>query len=110
MSVSMIWAVKKMDCYQQVKDLYDVVFNVHWRVDAVDGPYSAALDGSISITPSNDPEFTLYDQLSEAQVINWVKCALGDREVAAIEENLKIDVASQPRPIALTHALPWATV
>jgi len=80
----------------------------HYRVDAVDGEYTAGAYGTQSFTP--DPtadDFIAFDDLTEADVIGWVQNALGGAEkVAEIEAALqaKIDEDKNPTVVA---GLPW---
>jgi hypothetical protein len=107
MSISITWSIEKMECYQEVDGLSDVVFNVYWRADATSGIFTASFDGSVTITPSGDSGFTPYNQLSQDQVIDWVKSALGDCEITSLEKMLEINIAGQPLPTTLSYALPW---
>lgn len=109
MSILITWSIEKLECYQQVTSLPDVVCNIHWRVDATDGTYSDVSKGSIGITYSGDLPFTPYNELSEDQVIGWVKSSLGLGEIATIEESAKQNVMNQPLPVLFTPDLPWET-
>jgi hypothetical protein len=48
-----------------------LVTTAHWRVDAVDGDYSAGTYGTVNF--ERGTSFTAYASLTEAQVIAWVK-------------------------------------
>jgi hypothetical protein len=109
MSISITWSIEKLECYQQVADQPDVVCNIHWRVDATDGTYSAVSQGSNSIAYSEGSPFTPYSELNEDQVIGWVKSSLGLGEIATIEGSAKQNVMSQPLPVVFTPDLPWGT-
>ena len=80
----------------------------HYRVDAVDGEYTAGAYGSLGFTP--DPtadDFIAFENLTEETVISWVKESLGGAEkVAEIEAALqaKIDEDKSPTVVA---GLPW---
>ena len=37
MAVTPTWIIERMDCYPAHKEQTNVVFNVHWRVNAADG-------------------------------------------------------------------------
>ena len=80
----------------------------HYRVDAVDGEYTAGAYGSQGFTPDASADgFVAFDSLTEATVIGWVQNALGGAEkVAEIEAALqaKIDEDKNPTVVA---GLPW---
>lgn len=82
----------------------------HYRVDAVDGEYTAGAYGSLGFTPDASADgFIAYDSLTEATVVGWVQEALGGAEkVSEIEAALqaKIDEDKNPTVVA---GLPWIT-
>ena len=93
------WTIAQLD--RQTSD--GLVTTAHWRVDAVDGDYSAGSYGTVGFERGDT--FIAYDSLTEAQVIAWVKDKL---EVAEIEAGLQaqIDAKKNPKTAA---GVPWAT-
>lgn len=101
----MDWSISQLD-----RTLPDgVVYTAHWRVSKTDGDASASVYGTISFPAKNpsDPDFIPYDQLTEAQVIQWVKDEMGADTVAAHEAAVQAQIGAQLNP---THAsgLPWS--
>jgi hypothetical protein len=78
-----------------------LVTTAHWRVDAVDGEHTAGAYGSVGFTRGDD--FIPFEELTEAQVLTWVKSQL---EVEQIEAALAQIIAEQKAPKALS-GLPW---
>ena len=78
-----------------------LVTTAHWRVDAVDGEYSAGSYGTVGFERGDT--FIAYESLTEAQVIAWVKEKL---DVDAIEASLAAQIALQKAPTAAT-GVPW---
>ena len=78
-----------------------LVTTAHWRVDAVDGEYSAGSYGTVGFERGDT--FTSYDSLTEAQVIAWVKDKL---DVAEIETGLQAQIDAQKSPVTAT-GVPW---
>jgi hypothetical protein len=101
----MKWSISSLD-----RALPDgVVTTAHWRVSKTDGAASGSVYGTISL-PHKDhdaPDFIPYDQLTEAQVIQWVKDEMGANQVAAYEAAVQWQIDAQIKP---THAsgLPWS--
>jgi hypothetical protein len=91
------WTIAQLD--RQTSD--GLVTTAHWRVDAVDGDYSAGSYGSVGFERGDT--FIAYDSLTEAQVIAWVKDKL---EVADIEASLASQIESQKNPVTAT-GVPW---
>ena len=78
-----------------------LVTTAHWRVNAVDGNYSADSYGAVSFERGDT--FTPYDSLTEAQVIAWVKDKL---DFEAIEASLAAQIESLKNPTTATGT-PW---
>ena len=95
--MTITWAITQLD--RQTSD--GLVTTAHWRVDAVDGEYSAGAYGTVGF--ERGESFTAYDALTEAQVIAWVKDKL---EVAEIEASLTAQIAAQKAPTTAT-GVPW---
>ena len=97
MSASFKWVISDMN--RQTSD--GLVTTAHWRVDAVDGDYSAGAYGSVGF--ERGETFTPYDSLTEVQVIAWVKDKL---EVAEIEASLQAQIDAKKNPVTAT-GVPW---
>lgn len=108
MTTTYAWNVVQMDAYPEYEGHTDVVFTVHWRCDGTDGEHAAGVYGTAGLTLDPEATFTPYADLTEAQVIGWVKDALGEDQVAAYEENVADQIAALANPPVVTPALPWA--
>lgn len=103
------WLAEQLACYPTVDTYQNVVFSVAWRVNAVDGEHSATAYGTQSLGPADaDTTFTPYEDLTQEQVVGWVKDAMGADQVASIEANLAAEIERQINPPMVTPALPWA--
>ena len=85
---------------RQVSD--DLVITAHWRVDAVDGEHTAGAYGSVGFTRGDD--FIPFEELTEAQVLEWVKAQL---DVEQIEAALAQIIAEQKAPSKVA-GMPWS--
>jgi len=108
MSVTNTWIIGQMDCYPQAEGQTDVVFIVHWRVNATNDTYSATSYGTVGVTYVADTPYTPYSQLTQSQVVGWVQTALGPEQVASIEESLATNISNQANPPVVTPPLPWS--
>lgn len=95
--MNITWSIDNLD--RQTSD--DLVITAHWRVSAVDGEHSAGAYGSVGFTRGDS--FTPFEQLTEAQVIAWVKSQL---EVEQIEAALAQIIAEQKQPSKVS-GVPW---
>ena len=76
----------------------------HWRVEAVDGDYSASAYGSAGFTPdASAADFVPYDQLTETDVLAWVWRSV-DKD--ATEASLAQRIEAKKTPVTL-NGLPW---
>lgn len=108
MSITNTWVINALDCYPEEGGNTDVVFTVHWSLNATDGTYNGSVYGTVGVTLDPDAPFTPYADLTESQVVGWVQDALGDEQVAAYEANVAQQIANQINPPVVTPPLPWA--
>lgn len=108
MAITYDWRVEQMEAYPEKDGHEDVVFTVHWRVNASEDNYNATTYGSIGVTLDASAPFTPYADLTKAQVIDWVQDAMGAEQVANIEANLTKQIADLKNPPVIRPALPWA--
>ena len=79
------------------------VNTVHWTCSDADGDFSGSTYGSIGL---EGELVTPFEQLTEAQVIGWVKAALGEETVAAHEAAVAAQIAEAKEPKVAT-GMPW---
>lgn len=108
MLITNTWAINQMDCYPEYEGEADVVFAVHWTLNATDGIYAAGAYGSIGVSLDEGSNFTPFADLTEEQVIGWVQDAMGEEQVDALEANLAKQIADQANPPVVAPPLPWA--
>jgi len=80
-------------------------------VVGVDGDYSAELSNSAQFEVIADqPDFTPYADLTEAQVLGWIQTQLGTDGVANLEACIQGQIDSQINPPVSPEntPLPWA--
>lgn len=76
----------------------------HWRCTSVDGDYSASAYGTCSFTPdASAPDFTPYDQVTEAEVLEWVWNSV-DKDATETALAAKIEAYKNPTSASGT---PW---
>jgi hypothetical protein len=97
-----------MDCYPEADGETDVVFTVHWTLTGTDGTYSGSVYASQGVPAPSGSDFTPYADLTETQVIGWVKSAMGEEQVASYEANVAEQINNQIDPPVVTPDLPWS--
>ena len=80
------------------------VVTVHWRVNCQDGDCTASAYGTAGFTPNTkDPDFVPFDQLTEADVLEWVYASV---DKAEMEANLAGQIEEQKAPKTVSGT-PW---
>jgi hypothetical protein len=96
------WSINSITILPQVGAYYDFAWQVNWSCAATDGTNTQSISSTVMFYPAQQAEsYTPYDQLTEAQVIQWVKDTLGPETVAKTESVLTNMLTAQPAP------LPW---
>ena len=103
--MTITWKIEQLQCLPVAEGQTNVVNAVHWRVNAVDGEYSATAYGSCGIPYQEGETFTPFADLTEEQVCEWVWANGVDK--AQLETNLNQQIATQKNPPVITPPLPW---
>ena len=107
------WKIKSLQTVDEVNET-DFVTTILYRVNCteeVDGKeYKASAISSIIIEPKEEEGFIPYSDLTEEQVVGWVKESLGSEEVKSIEKSLasQVDIKSNPPVVPVVKSLPWS--
>lgn len=104
------WTIDRMYTVNQPDPEY--VVNVLWTLTGDQDGTIASIGGSSQFAPPADANgnFTPYDQLTQEQVIGWVKDGLGPQGVANYEANVQgqIDSILNPPVSPQDTPLPWS--
>jgi hypothetical protein len=103
------WNCKTVDCYPEKNSEADVVYNVHWIVTGVSDqtdpegkPYSAQNIGTQGLSTDQITNFIPFSELTNDEVVGWTKAAMGDKDVAGVEENIQNQINSLITPTSVT--------
>jgi len=85
-----------------------VCTTVHWTATKQDGDYTASAYGSLGLPAKDpsDPTFVAYEDITEAQVVEWVKKAMGAEQLAQLEANLDSQIEALKNPTQAA-GVPW---
>lgn len=101
------WNIVQMEAYPEYDGNTDVVFTVHWTLNATEDEYSGGVYGSSAVLLNEGGTFTPFADLTKEQVVGWVHAALGEEQVAAYEASVLAQIELQKNPTVVTPALPW---
>ena len=94
------WKIANLE--RETSDGY--VYTAHYTVDVKDDVYSAGAYGSIGF--ERPEELIPFSELTEEQVVGWVKEALGSDKVFEIGQALLAQLNEQRNPTKAA-GLPW---
>ena len=86
-----------------------VVMTAHWRVSKTQDNFTGTVYGTISFPAKAiaDPDFIPYEDLTEAQVVQWVKEEMGGNQVSAYEAAVQGQIDAQVNP-STASGTPWS--
>jgi len=110
--ITINWIIERLLVKPTEGSLTDVVITADWRCNGTETTgsgdteqtYSGTCYGSCSFAPPTG-SFTPYDQLTEAQVLDW--CFANGVDQSAIEANVSLQIANQINPPVVSLPLPW---
>ena len=112
MSNTYTWDCKTVDVYPTHDSHSDVVYNVHWRLnaesdqqDAEGNNYSASVYGTHSVNADDIANFIPFADLTNDTVTGWVTTGMGDDEVANLKSGLDSNIENQINPTSVTKTI-----
>jgi hypothetical protein len=101
---TILWIIERLLVKPIEGSLTDVVITADWRCNGTQDQYSGTCYGSASFAPPSG-SFTPYEDLTEAQVLDW--CFASGVDQTAIEANVSAQIADQINPPIIAPPLPW---
>jgi hypothetical protein len=112
MAINYTWDCKTVDVYPTHEGNSDVVYTVHWRLnaesdqqDAEGNNYSASVYGTHSVNADDISNFIPFADLTNDTVTGWVTTGMGDDEVANLKSGLDSNIDSQINPTSETKTI-----
>eukprot|EP01050_Picozoa_sp_SAG11_P000691 SAG11_NODE_23_length_24947_cov_7.815518_23_plen_98_part_00 len=97
--MAVTWTISTLE-----RNTDDGVVVAHWQASDVDGEHTGSSYGACGFTPDADADgYTAYADITEAQVIEWVKA---DVDADAVEASIAAQIADSKAP-AITAGVPW---
>ena len=106
MSIAYVWTFPQFEVAPSADGLTDVVSVIHWRLDAMDGNFSAGAYGSVALGAPNPDAFTPYDQITEQWAIDAVSSII---DLPAVEAALAGEINKKMNPATVPMAPPFAS-
>jgi len=101
------WNCKTVDVYPQDGEYTDVVYNVHYYVLGEDSEtaYQSNLIGTQILNVSDITDFKPFNELTNEDVVTWCKVAMGEEQVAQIEDTIAAAIEDQVNPTSVTMVI-----
>ena len=97
--MAVTWTISTLE-----RNTDDGVVVAHWRASDADGEHSGSSYGTCGFTPDADADgYTAYADITETQVIGWVKA---DVDADAVEASIAAQIADSKAP-AISTGVPW---
>lgn len=104
-NIAFNWIIVQLDCKPSVDGLQDYVVVCHWRYAATYQLLYTDVYGACGFTINPEqPDFTPYPELTEAQVIGWLE---GSLDVTLLQEELTASMEALINPPIVSPPLPW---
>lgn len=97
--MAVTWTISTLE-----RNTDDGVVVAHWRASDADGEHTGSSYGTCGFTPDADADgYVAYADITETQVIEWVKA---DVDADAVEASIAAQIADSKAP-AITTGVPW---
>ena len=113
MAIGYTWDVSTVDTYPTLESNADVVYNVHWRLNAEDDAnqdadgnnWTASVYGTQAVDTSDLSDFTAFADLTSSDVQGWVEAAMGSDAVTDLKSGLDAQIAAKITPTSVTKTI-----
>lgn len=108
MTTQFTWNINSLTVMPVLEDKTDVVVTIGWTLTGVEDAYTSKIEGLKHFNIFSD-SFTPFEDLTESQVINWLKDEFGDVYVNGLQNSIesKINELKSPPIKPEQKALPW---
>ena len=110
MEVTYNWNFNPLVSYPTASGENDVVFLVHWQVNATTESYTARQIGTQHVEYTSGSTFIPFNELTFDTVYGWVTSSMGEEVYNSITASLIQTLENQINPPVLVQQAPWFNV
>jgi len=107
MEVIYNWNFNPLESYPTSSGQTDVVFKIHWQVDATTGSYIAHSVGTQIISYNSESVFVPFNELTKEIVYSWVTSSMGIETYNSVTASLIQKIENQINPPIIIQQAPW---
>ena len=108
--ITINWKILEIEWIHRVGSLAKVINSVKYQCEAIKDDHTCTIPATIILDAPNSESYIVYNDVTETQVINWVKNKLGSSKVSELETSvttiLQEDIDSG-KPQKHISSLPW---
>lgn len=101
------WNFNPLESYPTASGQTDVVFLVHWQVNATTGSYVARSIGVQPVQYTSESVFIPFNELTKDIVYGWVTSSIGEGGYNNITASLIQQIENQINPPVIIQQAPW---
>lgn len=111
MTTIFTWSITEMQVRADVDNLKNFVSIVNWELTGDDGVNTSSVVSAFGFKPDDTINYTPYEELTQDQVIGWVKDRLGANGISHFEGIVQsqLDNVTTPSVTPEPKPLPWVT-
>lgn len=107
MEINYSWNFNPLESYPTASGQSDVVFLVHWQLQAVTGSYQTQAVGYERLNYESGSTFIPFSELTKDVVQTWIETALGEATITRIKSSLEQNILEQITPSIIIQQAPW---
>lgn len=101
------WNFNPLESYPTASGQTDVVFRVHWQVNAITESYTARSIGVQVVQYSSESVFIPFNELTKDIVYGWVTSSMGEEYYNQLTASLTQQIENKINPPVLVQQAPW---
>ncbi len=101
------WNFNPLESYPTASGQTDVVFLVHWQVNATTGSYTARSIGTQAVQYTSESVFIPFNELTFETVYGWVTSSMGEERYNNLTASLIHQIENKINPPVLVQQAPW---
>jgi|694.fasta_scaffold38979_4 hypothetical protein len=105
--MNITWKIVSLKAFPLLDGKANVISLVAYNVSAEENGIRVAHGGFLSLPTDNIETFIPYEDLSEEEILGWVKYHLGTTGVESSEREVASKLQSNPPQVAVPVDLPW---
>ena len=107
MTITYSWLIDTMVVYPTSEGLSDVVIQVNCERRGNYEGYTAFVGCSVSLPPPKPNDFIPYQQLTQAEVDEWLNTYVDPTIVAGYDSQIQASIENQINPPTQVLPVPW---